>query len=70
MVVGVEPFGVFVDLDDGRTALLEVVNFAGKGPFDLADYPKPGARLTAALVGVAGGQPRLSMRPSDMARAR
>ena len=68
VVVGVEPFGVFVDLDDGRSALLEVVNFAGERPFDLTDYPKPGTRLTAALIGVAGGQVRLSMRPTDLAR--
>ena len=70
VVVGVEPFGVFVRLDDGRSALLEVVNFEQDGPMELADYPKVGTRLSAVIVGMAGEQPRLSMRPNDMENAR
>ena len=69
-VVEIQPFGVFVELDDGRRALLEVVNFAGEGPHDLADYPSVGARLEAALVNVVNGQPRLSLRPADLERAK
>ncbi len=59
-----EPFGVFVDLGDGITGLVEIVSLpdADRRRLNITDFPPVGSRIRAVVLLTHGREPRLDMR--------
>lgn len=67
-----QPYGLFVDLGEGEPGVVVITMINDDPSIANPPFPPVGSRIEAAFLGYSGPgrQPRLSLRPSDLERAR
>lgn len=63
-----EPYGFYLDFGDEREGVVVITMINDDPSQSNPEFPPIGSRVDAVLIGYTelGGQPRLSIRPSDL----
>ena len=72
LVVEHKPFGIFVDIGEDELGVVVITMIADDPTIPNPLFPPVGSRVQAVFLGYSGPgrQPRLSLRPMDLLKAR
>jgi predicted RNA-binding protein with RPS1 domain len=67
-----QPFGVFIDIGEDEPGVAVITMLEDEPRSRTPEFPPVGSKVDAVFLGFSGPgrQPRLSLRPADVAKAR